>query len=152
MTSCCLQKSEVKNYNEMQLHMGGRHFDLFPALGLFSRAVRSWQGGLLQVFPPFQPVTCFPALGTRGQFNKTFTSVTFVLGSENNSYTYKLHLSKFYYLTPGDLLQVFPPFQPVTFFPAWHYASFTNYKPMSDQSNVFQVTENCLQIFFICQC
>ena len=71
--------------------MGGRHFHLFPALGLFSRAVRSWQGGLLQVFPLFQPVT---------------------------------------------------------FFPAWYYALFTHYKPISDQSNVFQVTENGLQIFF----
>lgn len=68
------------------------HF--FPALGLFSRAVRSWQGGLLQLFPLFQPVT---------------------------------------------------------FFSAWHYALFTDlkdYKPISDQSNVFQVTENGLQIFF----
>ena len=43
--------------------MGGRHFHLFAALGLFSRAVRSWQGGL-HVFPRFQSVI-FSALGTR---------------------------------------------------------------------------------------
>ena len=31
----------------------------FPALGLFSRAACSWQGGLLQLFPRFQQVTLF---------------------------------------------------------------------------------------------
>ena len=31
-----------------------------------------------------------------GQFNKTFTSVAIVLESENNNYTCKLHLQKFY--------------------------------------------------------
>ena len=58
-------------------------------------------------------------------------------------------------LAPDGPLQLFPLFQPVTFFSAWHYALFTDYKdykPISDQSNVFQVTENGLQVFFKCQC
>ena len=124
----------------------------FPPLACFPALCALGRVAYCKFSRPFNQLLVFPHLVLGDNLKLTFTSVTFVLGSENNSYTYKLDLSKFYYLTPGDLLQVFPPFQPVTFFPAWHYASFTNYKPMSDQSNVFQVTENGLQIFFICQC
>ena len=114
MTSCCLQKSEVKNYNEMNCTW-------VDATSLFSRP---WL-----VFPRCAllagwPTASFPAL-----------SISYF----------------FLRLAPDGLLQLFPLFQPVTFFSAWHYALFTDlkdYKPISDQSNVFQVTENGLQIFF----
>ena len=63
----------------------------------------------------------------------------------------------------GGLLQVFPPFQSVISFCAWHRMAYCNfsrsfnqslftdykdYKPILDQSIVFQVTENGLQVFF----
>ena len=132
----------MKNYNEMHCTWVDATSTFFPPLACFPALCALGTGW---------PSASFPALSTSYLFSRAWY-LTFVLGSENNSYTYKLHLSKFYYLTSGDLLQVFPPFQPVTFFPAWHYALFTHYKPISDQSNVFQVTENGLQIFVICQC
>ena len=100
MTSCCLQKREVKNYNEMNC---------------------TWVDATSTFFPP---LACFPALSISYFFPR---------------------------LAPDGLLQLFPLFQQVTFFSAWHYALFTDYKDyklISDQSNVFQVTENGLQIFF----
>ena len=93
MTSCCLQKSEVKNYNDMNCtwvdatSLCSRPWLVFPRCALLA----------------WWPTATFPALST--------------------SY----------------------------FFSAWHYALFTDYKDyklISDQSNVFQVTENGLQIFF----
>ena len=89
-------------------------------------------------FTFFPPLACFPALCALGRvayckFSRAFNQLFFLR------------------LAPDGLLQLFPLFQPVTFFSAWHYALFTDlkdYKPISDQSNVFQVTENGLQIFF----
>ena len=50
-----------------------------PALGLFSRAVRSWQGGLLQVFPRFQSVIFFCAWHRMAycNFSRSFNQLLF---------------------------------------------------------------------------
>ena len=64
MTSCCLQKSEVKNYNEMHCTWVDATFTFFPPLAYFPALPTLGTGW---------PTTSFSALGTRGQCNKTFT-------------------------------------------------------------------------------
>ena len=97
----------MKNYNEMHCTWVDATSTFFPPLACFPALCALGTGW---------PSASFPALSTSYLFSRAWY-LTFVLGSEKNSYTYKLHLSKFYYMTSGDLLQVFPPFQPVTFFP-----------------------------------
>ena len=115
MTSCCLQKSEVKNYNEMHC---------------------TWVDATSTFFPP---LVCFAALCMVAycKFSRPFSQLFFsALGT-------------------GWTTATFPALSTSYFFSAWHYALFTDYKdykPISDQSIVFQVTENGLQVFFKCQC
>ena len=76
-TSCCLQKSEVKSYNEMHCTWVDATSTFFPPLAYFPALPALGTGWPTTSFPALSTRYFFPALGTRGQFNKTFTRVIY---------------------------------------------------------------------------